>query len=105
MIDGLTQEWFDGDISLFGAEMIVPGVRVTLWLAGGIIVGAGLLASWSLRAGTGAFLSAPPEGKAETADEAAEPDSAAPVATAREPGAHADTVAEAIARETEDVEA
>ncbi len=56
LIDSLTERWFDGDIAVFGLEVIIPGVRVTLWLAAVIIIGAGLLASWSLRAGTGVYL-------------------------------------------------
>jgi hypothetical protein len=34
-----------------GASMSIPGVRVTLWLAGVIILIAGLIAFRSLRAG------------------------------------------------------
>lgn len=37
-------------VSLLGADVFVPGVRLTLWLAGLIIIGAGILAFMSLRA-------------------------------------------------------
>ncbi|MEO7429474.1 MAG: hypothetical protein ABIY48_08840, partial [Acidimicrobiales bacterium] len=38
-------------ISLAGFDVAVPGVRLTLWLAGLIIMAAGVLAVMSLRAG------------------------------------------------------
>ena len=64
-----------------------------------IIVGAGLLASWSLRVGTGAFLS-------ETSPDATgEAPASGRAADDPEAATEADSVAEAIARETEDVEA
>ena len=62
LLDSVTEALFDGTITVFGIEVIVPGVRVTLWLAGAIIIGAGLLASWSLRKGTGVYLSTAPAG-------------------------------------------
>ncbi|MFQ5558812.1 MAG: hypothetical protein ACE5GB_15060, partial [Acidimicrobiales bacterium] len=49
LLDRLSQRWFDGDIDLFGATVVVPGVRITMWLAAVIVIGAGLLASMSLR--------------------------------------------------------
>jgi dTMP kinase len=42
---------FDGQIEVFGLTVAVPGVRITLWLAGGIILVAGYIASRALRAG------------------------------------------------------
>ena len=47
---------------------MVPGVRLTLWLASITIIGAGLLASWSLRAGSGAYLGSYLAPKDEPAD-------------------------------------
>ncbi len=41
----------DGHASVLGLQIAVPGVRLTLWLAGLIIIGAGVLAVLSLRAG------------------------------------------------------
>ena len=51
LLDGLSDEIWGGDIELFGITILVPGVRITMWLASLIIIAAGLLASWSLRAG------------------------------------------------------
>jgi dTMP kinase len=51
LLDRLSHRLVDRQISLFGAEIAVPGVRLTLWLAGLIIMGAGVLAAMSLRAG------------------------------------------------------
>ncbi|GJM37319.1 MAG: MFS transporter [Acidimicrobiales bacterium] len=55
-LDTLSNRWWDGDLNLFGLTVMAPGVRLTLWLASITIIGAGLLASWSLRAGSGAYL-------------------------------------------------
>jgi MFS family permease len=55
-LDTLSNRWWDGDINLFGLTVLAPGVRLTLWLSSLTIMGAGLLASWSLRAGSGAYL-------------------------------------------------
>ena len=55
-LDTLSNRWWDGDIEFLGLEFMVPGVRLTLWLASITIIGAGLLATWSLRAGSGAYL-------------------------------------------------
>jgi hypothetical protein len=52
LLDGLSENLVGGSISLFGWDVAVPGVRLTLWLAGLIIMGAGVLAAMSLRAGT-----------------------------------------------------
>jgi dTMP kinase len=51
LLDRLSRQLFDRAISLFGFEIAIPGVRLTLWLAGLIIMGAGVLAVLSLRAG------------------------------------------------------
>jgi hypothetical protein len=51
VLDRLSASLIDRKISLLGAEIFVPGVRLTLWLAGLVIVGAGVLAVLSLRAG------------------------------------------------------
>ena len=56
-LDTLSHRWWDGEIEAFGLAIRVPGVRLTLWLAATTIVGAGLLASWSLRSGSGVYLS------------------------------------------------
>ncbi len=40
-----------GEITVLGATIAVPGVRLALWLAAVIIIGAGLAAWSSLRAG------------------------------------------------------
>jgi dTMP kinase len=53
LLDSLSDALWDGEISILGISIMVPGVRLTLWLASLTIVGAGLLASWSLRSGTG----------------------------------------------------
>ena len=58
-LERLSQRLFDGHISVAGLGIAVPGVRLTLWLAGLIIVGAGVLAVMSLRAGALAEESAP----------------------------------------------
>jgi dTMP kinase len=39
-------------ITILGRDLFVPGERLTLWLAGAIILGAGTIVVWSLRAGT-----------------------------------------------------
>ena len=46
MLDGLADQWVDGEV----VGVSVPGVRLTLWLGGLIIVGASVLAARSLRA-------------------------------------------------------
>ena len=54
LLDRASESLVDGEISLGGVAIAVPGVRLTLWLAGLIIVGAGVLASVSLRSARGA---------------------------------------------------
>jgi dTMP kinase len=47
--NGLSEEFFDKRVNIFSWEIFVPGVRVTLWLASLIIIGAGFLAFSSVR--------------------------------------------------------
>jgi MFS family permease len=47
--NGLSEEFFDKQVEIFNLEISVPGVRVTLWLASLIIVGAGFLAFSAVR--------------------------------------------------------
>lgn len=51
LLERLSRNLFDdGHVSVLGLSIAVPGVRLTLWLAGLIIIGAGVLAARSLRA-------------------------------------------------------
>jgi dTMP kinase len=53
LLDRLSNRLFtDRTVSLLGRDLFVPGERITLWLAGGIILIAGMVVYWSLRAGT-----------------------------------------------------
>ena len=52
LLDNLSSRWWDGSIEVLGARVELPGVRLTMWLAGAIIVIAGALASLSLRSGS-----------------------------------------------------
>ena len=47
----MSTSWLDGEISVFGGRLPIPGVRVTMWLAAVVIATAGILANWSLRVG------------------------------------------------------
>ena len=49
LLDSLSERFLDGRISLGGGEIGLPGVRLTLWLAGIIIVVAGVIAVRSVR--------------------------------------------------------
>lgn len=51
LLGRISEAWLGGELAMAGIEVAVPGVRLTLWLAGLIIVGAGLVASSTLRAG------------------------------------------------------
>ena len=51
LLDRVSQRWWDGYVSVLGAQVHVPGVRLTMWLAAVIIVAAGILSSWSLKTG------------------------------------------------------
>ncbi len=59
LLDGLSNRWWGREIEISGLAIAVPGVRLTLWLSSVIIIGAGVLALWSLRAGSGVFLADP----------------------------------------------
>ena len=50
LLGRLSNGLVDGSITLFEVPIGLPGVRLTLWLGGGIVLGAGLLAARSLRA-------------------------------------------------------
>ena len=58
LLDGLSESvWGDRQLRIGDVSIFVPGVRLTMWLSSVIIIVAGALAKWSLRAGSGAFLS------------------------------------------------
>jgi dTMP kinase len=48
-IDALTESHWDQQVGVFGWDVFVPGVRVTLWLASFVIVAAAVAAAVSLR--------------------------------------------------------
>ncbi len=49
VLNGLSEEWFDKQISIAGIDVFIPGVRLTLMLAALIIMCAGALAWASMR--------------------------------------------------------
>ena len=51
LLNGLSERWFGGAIEVGGFTIAIPGVRLTLWLAALIIMGAALLALHSVRSG------------------------------------------------------
>ena len=52
VLDRLSNRLFTNrTITILGRDLYVPGERLTLWLAGAIILGAGTIVVWSLRAG------------------------------------------------------
>ncbi len=52
LLNGLSTSLFgDRRIELFGGEIFLPGVRLTLWVAGLIVLVAGMMTGVSLRAG------------------------------------------------------
>jgi dTMP kinase len=51
LLNGLSVRWFGGAIEVGGVTIAIPGVRLTLWLAALIIMGAAVLALHSVRAG------------------------------------------------------
>lgn len=57
-LDGASNRLVERRIDLLGLDVDLPGVRLTLWLAGLIIIAAGFLAVWSARAGRRAALEA-----------------------------------------------
>jgi dTMP kinase len=60
-LNGLSEEFFNKHLSIFGWEIFIPGVRITLWIAGMIIVSAGFLAFNSVRNLSGNDLPLEPE--------------------------------------------
>ena len=51
LLDGLSDLWWDQEVTVLGALVELPGSRLTMWIAGVIIVVAGALATLSLRSG------------------------------------------------------
>ena len=51
LLNGLSQSWFGGAIEVGRFTVAIPGVRLTLWLAALIIMGAAVLALHSVRSG------------------------------------------------------
>lgn len=49
LFNGLSVRYLDSRVGVAGLEVSVPGVRLTLWLAGVIIIGAGMLSLRTLR--------------------------------------------------------
>lgn len=49
LFDRVTELTTDGTVSVFGYELLIPGVRITFWVAALIIVAAGTIAIRSLR--------------------------------------------------------
>lgn len=49
LLDATSNRAFDRTLPIFGGEVFIPGVRVTLWLAAAIMMGAGVLAWASVR--------------------------------------------------------
>jgi dTMP kinase len=52
VFSNFSEEVLGGSIEVFGWTISLPGVRLTLWLAGSVIVLAGLLAYLSLKGGS-----------------------------------------------------
>jgi hypothetical protein len=48
-LNRFSQNAFEGSVEILGVTVSLPGVRLALWLAGSIIVAAGVLAMHSLR--------------------------------------------------------
>ena len=73
LLDNLSERWWDGAISVLGARVELPGVRLTMWLAGVIIMVAGGLATWSLRSGARSPVTAAtvPDGESAAAPDGA----------------------------------
>ena len=49
LLNGLSEEWFDKNLSVLGLNVFIPGARLTLWLAALIMLLAGALAWASVR--------------------------------------------------------
>lgn len=56
LLDRLSRNLIDQRLAFAGVEIAVPGVRLTLWLAGLIIIGAGIVAVRSIRPADGGGL-------------------------------------------------
>ena len=50
--DRITELSADGAVGFFGYRLLIPGVRITFWLAALIIIGAGWFAIRTLRSAT-----------------------------------------------------
>lgn len=50
LLDGASRALVDREIGVAGVSLFLPGVRLTLWLAGLVIIGAGVIAAVSFRA-------------------------------------------------------
>lgn len=50
LFDGASSALVDREIDVAGVSLFLPGVRLTLWLAGLVIIGAGIIAASSFRA-------------------------------------------------------
>ncbi len=48
-LNGLSDKFFDKDVNILGFDVVIPGVRLTLWLAALIMVAAGFLTLASMR--------------------------------------------------------
>ena len=48
-LNGLSDKFFDKDVNILGFDVVIPGVRLTLWLAALIMVAAGFLTLLSRR--------------------------------------------------------
>jgi dTMP kinase len=49
LLGALSRRLFDGQVTFIGWDLSLPGAKLALWLAGAIIIGAGLLSLVSLR--------------------------------------------------------
>jgi hypothetical protein len=52
LLDRASDALVGGAISIGGVNVALPGVRLTLWFGGSIMIGAGLLAVLALRSPT-----------------------------------------------------
>ena len=77
----LTGRWWDGSVTVLGAEVLLPGVRITMWLAAVVVFLAGVLATWSMRSGT-PTLGASVGGPAAAGDGEAVPEDSLPAGDA-----------------------
>jgi dTMP kinase len=68
-LDKLSHRFLDAELDLIGGSLFLPGVRITLWLGGLIILAAGFLALRSVRAAPVAGAAASGEGRGEPTPE------------------------------------